>query len=64
MNVIRLASRPQTGGEGFDRRHRLARRRGVAAFQSRVRFRGMGEDNAEIGGDGTIERLDRAGVQP
>ena len=54
--------RGQTGGEGLGRRHRLARRRSVAAFQQRVRPGGMGEGKAGIGGDGTIECLDRARI--
>ena len=39
-------ARGQAGGEGVGRRHRLARRRGVAAFQQRVRAGGMGEGKA------------------
>ncbi len=54
--------RGQTGGEGIGRRHRRARRRGVAAFQQQMRPGGMGEGKAGICGDGAIERLDRAGV--
>jgi hypothetical protein len=55
-------ARGQASGERVGRRHRLARRRGVAAFQQRVRLGGMRKRKARIGGDGTIERLDRAGV--
>ena len=54
--------RGQTGGQGIGRRHRRACRHCVPALQQRVRSGGMGEGEAGIRGDGTIERRDRAGV--
>ena len=53
--------RRQTGSEGIGRRQRRACRRRIAALQQRVRPGGVGESKAGICGDGTIERLDRAG---
>lgn len=43
------------------RSYRVARRRGVVAFQQRVRHGCMGDGEGGIGSVGTIERLDRSG---
>jgi hypothetical protein len=51
----------QSGGAAR-RRHLLARRHGIAAFQQDVRSGRMGEREAGIGFDGAIEGFDCAGV--